>query len=166
MKSFHFATIVALSVSALFAAPGAMAQGAERFTISADASEVTDNQSKLIWSRCLLGMRMQAGRCQGSAQALAASLIPLRLEELNKETGKKWRLPSMAELRQLVSMKDADYEKIGAIDSKAFPGTPASRVWTTQSTGAHYQHWVSFMDGSTGESPRSTSIAVRLVREP
>lgn len=163
LRSLH---TLALALSLLLAAPQAFAQAGERFTPSADGNEIVDNQSKLIWSRCLLGMKLQGGRCQGQAQTLAASLIPIKIEELNKESGKKWRLPTMGELRQLVSMKDADYEKVGAIDPKAFPGTPPSRVWTTQSTGAHYQHWVSFMDGSTGESPRSTPIAVRLVREP
>jgi hypothetical protein len=157
---------LALALPLLFATTTALAQTGERFTPSADGNEVVDNQSKLIWSRCLLGMKYQGGRCQGQAQPLAASLIPSKIEELNKESGKKWRLPSMAELRQLVSMKDADYDKVGAIDPKAFPGTPPSRVWTTQSTGAHYQHWVSFTDGSSGESPRNTPIAVRLVREP
>jgi hypothetical protein len=162
-----FSAVLAICVAVLLGVPvGVAAQTNDRYSISSDGGEVIDDQAKLIWTRCLIGMKLQGGRCQGQPQLFPASLIALKIDELNKETGKKWRLPSMAELRLLVSVKHADYDKVGAIDPKAFPGTPISRVWTTQSTGAHYLHWVSFMDGSTGESPRSTPIAIRLVREP
>jgi len=45
-----------------------------RFTVSADATEVTDGRSKLVWSRCLVGMSMKANRCQGQPISL-----PLRI---------------------------------------------------------------------------------------
>lgn len=144
-----------------------LAQAQEPYKISADGQEVVDSRNGLVWSRCLIGMRMRAGRCQGQPLQVPFVLVAGKVDELRQESGKAWRLPALSELRALTMPLQADpVREVAAIDPKAFPGTPLLRVWTSNVSGPHYQYWISFLDGATGESTRSTSMALRLVREP
>jgi len=135
------------------------AKSQERFTPSADGQEVTDKRTGLTWKRCAEGMVWKARACTGTptyfshAQAAAHA----------KAAGSEWRLPILKELSSIVALREAEPGK-APVDAAVFPATPLARFWTSTPVGPGYFTYVSFTDGSAGESPRNSPGAVRLVR--
>lgn len=134
----------------------------ERYTASADGQEITDSKTGLTWRRCVEGMAWKARTCSGQATFFNQTDAALRAKSASAG-GTEWRLPVLKELSSIVSVREAEEGK-AAIDPAVFPGTPVARFWTSSSTGPGYFTFVSFSDGSAGESPRGTPGGVRLVR--
>jgi hypothetical protein len=130
-----------------------------RFIISEDGTEVTDNNTGLIWRRCVEGMTASIDGCTGipgtydleNALALAKSQA--------KATGKAWRLPKVEELSSIVDMSRRD----PSIDTDVFPGTPGSPFFTASPDGS-LSWFVSFYVGKVFSEYSAVPNHVRLVR--
>jgi len=134
----------------------------ERYTPSADGSEVTDSRTGLIWRRCAEGMAWNKTTCAGNA-TFANQSQTVALSKAQATSTKAWRLPTLQELNSILAVREIDVGK-AAIDPKAFPATPIARYWTTTSVGPSYFMVVGFGEGHAGEGGRNSPGASRLVR--
>jgi hypothetical protein len=130
----------------------------------ANAAEVADSQTGLIWQRCSAGQSWSGSTCTGSVggytheQALAYAKTQ---NTTDSATG--WRLPNVKELSSLADKGCQD----PAIDSTAFPATPSSWYWASSPDvgNSFYAWYVYFGNGYAGSpSNRNYNGAVRLVR--
>ncbi|MCB9660201.1 MAG: DUF1566 domain-containing protein [Sandaracinaceae bacterium] len=76
--------------------------------------------------------------------------------------GDGWRLPEQVELESLVDVRTPP----PAIDTSAFPGTPAARFWSASPfVGAAGEIWfTNFTNGFTDTATAATTMRVRCVR--
>ena len=133
-----------------------------QWTVSADGQEATDARSKLVWRRCVEGMRWNGSTCTGSAGSFTWAEA-MALARAAAAQGAAWRLPSVQELSSLVD----DGRVNPAIDAARFPATPALWFWTAtpDANDAAYVWFVNFGTGYTGHHGfRSDRHALRLVR--
>lgn len=132
---------------------------AERFSYSADGSEVTDNRTGLVWRRCSEGQSWSGSNCTGSASTYTHEGA---LQRAQTQSG--WRLPNVKELSSLVD----DTRINPAINTVAFPNTPHSWFWTSSPFvgDSNYAWLVIFYDGSVYVYVRDYDYGfyVRLVR--
>lgn len=93
-----------------------------QFTYSTNGTEVTDSQTKLIWSRCSLGQSWSGSNCIDSP-------TPVNHEQalLSARLVKGWRIPNIKELASLVDSR----RESPAIDTAAFPSTPLGCFWSS-----------------------------------
>lgn len=158
-----------------------------RFVLSPDGYEIMDVRYKLIWRRCVEGMRWTGKTCWG---------IPLRLDhsealERAKTEGRadqlSWRIPHAPELQRLIDKTHS----APAVDPTLLPSTPSQWHWSASVTlsvqsvnqynygsiaqgglpGGHNQvaflhGWaVNFANGEVrGHVLKKTPMVVRLVR--
>lgn len=137
----------------------ASAYALERFTFSADGSEVVDQRTGLTWRRCSEGQAWTGSSCNGSPMAFTHQQA---LEHARAQSG--WRLPNV---KELVSIVDRS-RRLPAIDPMAFPQTPSVFYWTSSpyAGGAGNVWYVNFDDGGANyffDSPGGGG-RVRLVR--
>ena len=135
------------------------------YTVSVDGQEVTDNQTGLIWRRCAEGMNWDGATCAGVASRINhVGAMQLAATQASS-TGIAWRLPNVKELSSITDKSIIN----PAIDSTAFPATPAYWFWSASpSVGATSFAWgVHFNDGIVDfvASSRGSPLNVRLVRE-
>lgn len=93
-----------------------------QFSYSANGTEVTDNQTKLIWSRCSLGQSWSGTNCIDSP-----TLVNQEQALSSAKLVKGWRIPNIKELSSLVDSR----RESPAIDTAAFPSTPLGCVWSS-----------------------------------
>ncbi len=130
---------------------------ARSFTDNGDGT-VTDNNTGLIWARCLYG-RTYSGGCSGGATNSNWQTALANCRSL----GGTWRLPSVSEL---VSTLDFS-RKTPAFDSTYFD-TNGNRFWTsTTYNGQHNQaHAVQTSLGLIQRNAKSGTRAYRCVSGP
>lgn len=157
-----YAFTISLSIGIFVLAISAPEIHAQPYVISADGIEVTDQKTGLIWRRCAEGASWNGSTCVGVASALTHESALRHAAEQASSTGKTWRLPNVKELASIADRSRSN----PAIDTTAFPATPASLFWTASpSVGIPTCDWgVHFDDGSVGHDIRVASDAVRLVR--
>ena len=133
------------------------------FTVSADGTEVTDGRTGLVWRRCAEGMAANGGSCTGTASTFTHEQAMVRARDQATSTSVAWRLPNVKELASI-----ADRSKSNpAIDTLAFPATPAAVFWTSSPYVFNAQHaWVvRFGGGGVDAYYRiGNPYSVRLVR--
>ena len=132
------------------------------FTVSADGQEVTDTKTGLIWRRCAEGMTASGVTCTGTATAFTYEAAITRASTQATNTGVAWRLPNVKELSSI-----ADKSRVNpAIDTVAFPVTPASGFWSSSPYVGYagYAWVVNFYFGYVNYNVRYNSGYVRLVR--
>jgi Protein of unknown function (DUF1566) len=142
--------------------PVALWANAAPFTVSADGQAVTDAKTGLIWRRCAEGMTASGGTCTGTASTFTHEAALTRASTQATATGMAWRLSNVKELSSI-----ADKSRINpAIDTVAFPATPASLFWSSSPYvgNASYAWYVYFYDGYVYGDVRVSSGYVRLVR--
>jgi Protein of unknown function (DUF1566) len=129
------------STAAEVATPGEEASK-PRFEILANGEEVLDRRAKLIWKRCVEGMKWTGTTCWGAPARLDFVAAQSRASQVGKEAKKPWRLPHIPELRLLVQKPATERAVSGVdrgkrlpwVDAEWFPGTPADWHWTQSST--------------------------------
>lgn len=131
---------------------------ARRFAVSASGQEVTDHKTRLVWRRCAEGMTAQAGGCRGTALALSHAAA---MAHADKARSGGWRLPNRDEL---ASIADESRHTM-AIDTQAFPGTPAEHFWTSSRENDQYVKAVNFYNGSVYSRYQTNAHHLRLVRD-
>ena len=157
------AQLAALSLTCLLGImPGATS--AQPYVISADGTEVTDQQTGLIWRRCSEGMKWDGTTCAGVAGRYTHEAAFLHTAAQASSTGIAWRLPNIKELASLVSKNRI----LPTIDVTAFPAT-STDLWSWSSTpivgNSSDAAWVfSFTYGNILSAGRYLSGHVRLVR--
>jgi hypothetical protein len=139
-----------------------IAASAQPYVISADGSEVTDQNTGLIWRRCAEGMVFSAGICTGTALTYTHEAALQRAVTVSSLTATAWRLPNVKELSSIADKSLSN----PAIDATAFPATPAGAFWSASPfVGNPASAWlVDFFNGVVGNVNRGGSYYVRLVR--
>ncbi|MEO6423277.1 MAG: DUF1566 domain-containing protein [Candidatus Nitrotoga sp.] len=135
-----------------------------RFDISADGSEVTDNKTGRIWRRCPEGMTTIANACTGVAGSYTWDQAQALAKHEAMSTGKAWRLPFANELSSIVDMSVRN----PAINTDIFPmkwPTPAAHFWSIEPAkdNSSFAWGVSFYDGKVDFHQRGDGGRVRLV---
>jgi hypothetical protein len=138
------------------------AQIQARYSISADGNEVVDSKTGLIWRRCPEGMTASSSGCSGVAAAYTWDQSLALANDVALASGKSWRLPSVKELSSIV---DASFGN-PAIDTHAFPGTPATPFWSaTPVEDNPLKAWyVMFYGGFMNTYVCGGKLQIRLVR--
>lgn len=133
-----------------------------RYSISADGNEVADSKTGLIWRRCPEGMTVSSSGCSGVAAAYTWDQSLALANDVALTSGKSWRLPDVKELSSIV---DASLGN-PAIDTHAFPGTPATPFWSaTPVENNPLKAWyVMFYGGFMNTYVCGGKLQVRLVR--
>ena len=133
----------------------------EAFVLHADGT-VTHKTSDLMWMRCSLGQRWQAGRCLGRADNLTWPDAMAEADRIRFADYADWRLPTLRELSSIIDHSC----RSPAINLRTFPDTPTSWYWS--STRYAYQNtlsWGVYFDmGYQDYSGRYLPSHVRLVR--
>jgi hypothetical protein len=179
------AWLVALACGA--AAAAEPVAPAARFVVLQDGAAILDQQSKLVWVRCVEGMRWTGLACTGEPK-LATHAEAMALAKARRESdGLAWRLARVPELRQLASNK----ARPPGLDAKFFPAAPAGWHWSgtasvdaapvnpydygnvAQGRTAENANRVAFLHGwavnldtgvARGDVTKATRLPVRLVR--
>ena len=130
---------------------------ADRYSYSTDGSQVIDSTTGLTWQRCVAGMSWSGTTCTGTA---ATYTHQAALAYAKTQTG--WKLPNIKELGSIVDRTRSN----PAIDTTAFPATPADRTWSASPyAGTSVSAWVvGFNEGYVGVNLRDNTFYVRLVR--
>jgi len=133
-------------------AAASAAAGAGRFVMNPD-NTVADRSTSLVWRRCSVGQRFDAGLgCVGLARKLWFAEAQ-RLED------RQWRLPTGRELRTLF-----DERLQTMIDPAAFPDAPATWYWARSPRGEAMAIGPSCGSGGNDSCYQADARAVRLVR--
>jgi len=134
-----------------------------RYIISADGQEVTDNKTRLIWRRCAEGMVFSGGTCT-STGTVGSFTHEAALRHAVTQSAIGWRLPNVKELSSIVDRN----RSAPRIDSTAFPATPGEWYWSaspiTRFDLTNFSWSVNFIDGSVGTLNRTSTGFMRLVR--
>lgn len=132
-----------------------------RFEVLGDGSEVLDRRAKLVWRRCVQGMKWTGSTCWGFADRMDFQAAQALAIKEGKATGQKWRLPHVPELRLLLVKPEFSEVKTGPdrgkrvpwIDAQWFPATPADWHWTASSTvlggSVNMYNYGNIMSGTT-----------------
>lgn len=135
----------------------------ERFVIHADQT-VTDRITGLDWQRCAAGQGWHEGRCTDGKKQTLAWFSWSGAQKANPEMlAEGWRLPTVHELRSLMSRRCKD----PALNAEVFPNAPAWGFWsiTEFSQNPDYAWQVDFKNGKiTAQLKSGTTSHVRLVK--
>lgn len=133
------------------------------FTVNADGT-VTDSATGLIWDQCswgLSGTSCSTGSA-GTYTWAPALTVAVTANSISYKGRTDWRLPNRNELESLINLSRAS----PAIDTLAFPGTPAYGYWssTIYPINTANAGYANFADGDTDIGFKTYSLYVRLVR--
>ena len=95
-------------------------------SVNADASEVKDLDTGLVWQRCVMGQKWDGKSCTGDAIAQDWNLA------VKTVAGTGWRLPTQKELEGLAEKSCAEL----ALNQTWFGSGPSGWVWTATDLGS------------------------------
>jgi len=128
------------------------------YAISVDGTEVTDNQTGLVWKRCVEGMYWDAANatCSGTATTFAWDDA---LIQTASQSG--WRLPNIKELRSLV--EPACYGN--AINEVVFPMAQSGTWSSSPNTEFSSRAWhCNFSTNDVHWASKTNAYVIRLVK--
>lgn len=135
----------------------------ERFVIHDDLT-VTDRITGLDWQRCAIGQGWDGQRCtDGKKQTVAWFSWASAKQQAEQLLDEGWRLPTVHELRSLISRHCKD----PAINIEVFPNAPSWGYWSISefSQNADYAWQVDFKTAKiTAQIKTGETSHVRLVR--
>ena len=144
---------------------GAIHHPSPRFSVSADGLEVTDNETQLVWRRCVEGASYDSigNTCVVNSPGADLYTHEAALQRATTVAA-PWRLPNVKELSSIV-----DRSVMPAIDSALFPATPTGAFWSsTPKPDASLISSAYVVDANFGTayfSGRTGTAYVRLVRD-
>lgn len=95
--------------------------------LSARGATVTDASSRLIWERCVAGMRWTGASCQGEARQMTHGEALAWAASRARTDGLAWRLPRVNELQHLRIRLNQRPQTI----SHLFPLAPGGWYWSS-----------------------------------
>jgi hypothetical protein len=140
--------ILVLAVGSTSPAYGNAPSG--RYTVS--NGTVYDTKTKLTWQQSISATQYSWADAKTYCTGVGSSL-----------GGIGWHLPTVKDLLTIVDRSQSN----PAIDSVAFPSTPASRFWsmTSLASGSGYAWYVNFADGYAGSwNPSANPLPLYYVR--
>jgi hypothetical protein len=157
-----FALARRFAAFSLLAVAASASQGGDRFTVSADGTEVQDSTTKLVWRRCAEGL--SGPSCTGKPARFKYAAAKAGAQRVALSDGKAWRIPTKDEL---VSLLDKTVKRKPLIDAQAFPKTPKALFWATRpGTDDNLNAWlVSFASGKVSGNAGEKAFPLRLVRD-
>ena len=142
---------------------------AESPRLQLDGPLARDYVHKTEWMRCSIGQHWENDTCIGKALMLSVAEAKEVIQRVSKLEGGGWRLPTLKELRLLVTeVENRPNDFIPNIDTKAFPNTFPGPYWTSDQSfySRRYQWSINFYTGqSFNRFFPSQKLAVRLVRD-
>ena len=151
------------AVLAVIFSLSAPARAEERFTVSADGTEVLDTTTNLLWQRCAEGTKWDGKACTGKPALLKYGAAKESAAAVEKASGKPWRIPTKDELKGIVVKVK---KKKPTIDVAAFPNTPPTLFWASrEGFKDDLNAWlVSFGNGRVYGNTGERKFPLRLVR--
>jgi hypothetical protein len=126
----HWATLLAIVCGCLLPGTAVRADDAPTppdWGYSADGTHVLHLGARVVWSRCVEGMRWEGQRCVGEALRLDHAGALAWARKRAETTGLAWRLPQLKELQQLLDVNPhASPDTVAAF----LPAPPAGWCWT------------------------------------
>lgn len=111
----------------------------ERFTVQ--NAVVIDEQTQLMWSRCLLGTQWNGSHCAGKPKQYSWAQIHDVVKTLDYAGYNDWRVPTLDELKSLaVSQSTPPQLEIFYLDDTIFAMPDCQGTKTNAGTG-HNGHW-------------------------
>ncbi len=101
-------------------------QPAPVLVVSSDGALVIDTRARLAWPRCVEGMQWNGHTCAGVPQLLSYGEAQALARKRWQDSGVRWRLPRVNELRRLVNRN----AQPRTVDATLFPNAPADWHWT------------------------------------
>jgi hypothetical protein len=114
---------------------------------------VTDMDTGLTWSRCVVGQSYVNGRCTGTP-AVYSWQDALQYADTLRPQG--WRLPNVKELESLTEARCAS----PSINGDVFPDQPETNLWSSTPTWA-----INFADGMAIRTGANAEHPIRLVKD-
>jgi hypothetical protein len=104
--------------------PAAMAADAEPRSRhpTADGAGIVDEEARLVWCRCVEGMRWNGATCVGAARAMTHSGAAAAGVARTKSDGLPWRLPRVGEMQRAAQWSRAA--------PTLFPAAPRGWHWS------------------------------------
>lgn len=133
--------------------------------VSLNDGVVMDQANKLVWMRCSVGQSWdkRTNTCNGNPTPLTWYQASKTAENLARQLGAAWRLPTIQELSSITEMRCVD----PAIDLHWFPNTPAVHYWTgTPFVNQEGYYWLlQFFTGENNTDSAKRTALVRLVKK-
>ncbi|WP_374674284.1 DUF1566 domain-containing protein [Ideonella sp.] len=155
--------------------------------LQAQGAVVHQPAARLVWARCVEGMRWDGRSCTGAARRVDLAGAQQLAAERRRAEGGDWRLPRVPELQRLASFARRQPAQARLL----FPAAPGGPLWTAtarvdtrsvnpynygniaagrsaESSGQDAALFGWAVDAFTGDAdsdvPRATHLPVRLVR--
>jgi hypothetical protein len=154
-----------LSDSVRFPHPVRLVRGAapaKSYVISIGGTEVTDQETGLVWRRCLEGMSFGGVSCTGTATPFTHEAALLQFA-VGPSALRFWRLPNIKELSSIADRRLQNR----ALDPTVFPDFLSPVVWssTPYVSAPGNAEVIGFGDGGVTYFFRTDTAFVRLVRD-
>ena len=130
-----------------------------RFEIK-DRELAYDPSTRLYWSRCSVGQKLNQDNCVGKAVTASLPEAFAYVEEISQKSSRKWRMPTNDELSSIMETRCIN----PAVNTNVFPDILVDNYWTSEKSphqmsgmfrcaGYTYQGSVSCRVYSTDELP-------------
>jgi hypothetical protein len=140
-----------------------LAQGADRFSMIENGTQMKDSATGLIWRSCFEGQQLSGDKCAGKPTEFT---LKDALQSAKSESG--WRLPNIKELASILNLNGSS-PSVKLDDVGDYEG---SSLFTWSSTPAGFDSTYAFYADlaptpyiALGSEPGETPFYVRLVRQ-
>ena len=93
-----------------------------------DGGMIYDPLTKLYWSRCSVGQKLNREQCVGKAVIASLEDAYVYVEEISEKSSRQWRLPNNDELVSIMEKNCIN----PAVNTNAFPNILVDNYWTSE----------------------------------